>query len=354
MLLLSAVLTQAIFFGGCSLLPAEEAGGAIVLIRSEAVPDYELAQVIRGDVVVEQTLYCTYAQMKEEHLSFGVNARTVQHVYVAMGDSVKQGDMLAKLYTDDLDSQLASLTDQMEKNEILLRQTNELKDYDLSAAEQSYRRGELTKAQYDERVSQIETGVRSQIQNYEDSLYIDGLYVEQLEEQLAGCYIYAGMDGVVSSVRGRLEGSRSVEGAEVITVVDSSQCAFRCDKTEGAGYFADGQEVVLTTGNGLEYATRVMSPEEAPDDKYIYFTLKEPDLALAVGVRATVTVQLDSRPDVLMLPNAAVYSADGRQYVYCEDENGLKMMKFVTVGLAGNKYTEITSGVAEGDIVIKR
>ena len=354
MLILSAVLIQAVFAGGCGLLPAEETGGNIMLVKSEAAPDYEMIMVSRGDVVLDQTLYCTYAQLKEEHLSFGANARTVQHVYVGMGDNVKQGDMLAKLYTDDLDGQLENLTERMEKNSILLRQLKELKDYDLSAAEQSYRRGNLTKAQYEERVEQIERSTRSQIQSYEDSLYIDGLYAEQLEEQLAGCYIYAGMDGVVSSVRSRLEGSRSTAGVEVITVVDSSQCAFRCDRTEYADYFADGQEVVLKGSSELEYVAEVLSAEEAPDNKFIYFTMKELDLALAVGVRASVTIELDARRDVLMLPNAAIYHADDKKYVYCQDENGLKMMKFVSVGLKGSQYTEIIEGLQEGDIVIKR
>ncbi len=353
MLALSAVLMQAVFAGGCGLLPAEKTSGTIMLVKSEAAPDYEMVEVTRGDVVLEQTLYCTYAQLKEEHLSFGVNS-TVQHVYVGVGDSVKKGDVLAKLYTDDLDSELEILNERVGKNTILLRQLKELKDYDLSAAEQSYRRGSLSKAQYEERVEQIESSTRSQIQSYEDSLYIDGLYVEQIEEQLAGCYIRAGMDGVVSSIRAYLENSRPTAGAEVITVVDSSQCAFRCELTEYAKYFQDGEEVILKGSGDVEYVTEVLSAEEAPDDKFIYFTIKELDIALAVGVRASVTIEIDARKDVLMLPSTMIYNADGKKYVYCENEDGLKTMKFITTGLTGSQFTEITEGLQEGDMIIKR
>lgn len=353
--LLPIALMPAFLLGGCSLLPAEDVGGHVVLVQTESAPDYELAQVMRGDVELTQTVYCVYTQTHEENLSFGTDGRRVQFVYVKVGDSVKEGDLLAKLYTDDLESSLDEQTYQVERTTLLLAQTNELKDYELSVARQEFENGRQTAAQYEEREQQIENSYASSIRNYEDELYIAGLRVEALTEQLAGCFIYAGFDGVITMVRNDLQSRLSSAGTTAMTLTDSSQCAFRSTDVKYADYFKAGQEVVLEdNSSGKQYVTEVLPAADAPDSEYLYFALKELDLELTAGTRAFVTLTFDSRENVLMLPAIVVHSADGKNYVYREDESGLKTMQFITTGLVGNSYVEVLDGLDEGDIVIKR
>ena len=57
---------------------------------------------------------------------------------------------------------------------------------------------------------------------------------------------------------------------------------------------------------------------------------------------------------MLALPSNVVYSADGKSYVYCEDADGLKSVRYITTGLSGGKYVEILDGLAEGEMVIRR
>ena len=60
----------------------------------------------------------------------------------------------------------------------------------------------------------------------------------------------------------------------------------------------------------------------------------------------------DSRKDVLMVPDSAVTTLNGKSIVYYQDESGLKAYKQVETGLKANGMVEIVSGLAEGESII--
>lgn len=173
-------------------------------------------------------------------------------------------------------------------------------------------------------------------------------------EELAGCMIYAGMDGMVSYLQPKMQNSWPSAGAEMIKLIDNTQCMFRMDDMNYADYFTAGQEVVLVNNNSTIYTTKVMAAEEAPDTEHIHFALAEADATLAVGTKAYVTLLLDSRENVLALPVNVLHHAEEQAYVYCEDEKGLKSVRYITTGLVGTKYVEIIDGLEEGEIVIRK
>ena len=78
------------------------------------------------------------------------------------------------------------------------------------------------------------------------------------------------------------------------------------------------------------------------------------DVTLTVGTRAYARLILDERKDVLALPPNVVHRAGENYYVYCEDENGLKSVRYIKTGLVGSKYVEIVEGLAEGEMVIRK
>lgn len=349
-----AMAAVPLMLGGCSLLPAEETGGHVALVQTVAQADHELAQVTRENVELTKTIYCTYLQTQEESLSFHVSGRRVQYVYVSVGDRVQKGDLLVKMETDDLDAELKDLRYTIDKNTLLLAQTEELKAFDLAELKKRYDRGELTRSQYEGQAEQIEAGYEGTINNYKDTLYIAQLRREKLEDELAGCTLYAGMDGMVSYLFPKMQNSYPGEGVEMIKIIDNTQCMFRMDDMNYADYFIDGQEIVLTNNNSTQYTAKVMPSAEAPDTEHIYLALLEPDATLAVGTRAYVTLLLDARENVLALPVSVLHHADEQAYVYCEDEDGLKSVRYITTGLVGTKYVEILNGLEEGELVIRR
>ncbi len=83
-----------------------------------------------------------------------------------------------------------------------------------------------------------------------------------------------------------------------------------------------------------------------------YLQLLQPDPTLENGESGTVQVTLDQREDVLYVNKEAIKAAEGAQFVYMLDENGLKVLREVVTGLESDDYIEVVSGLAEGDSVI--
>ena len=83
-----------------------------------------------------------------------------------------------------------------------------------------------------------------------------------------------------------------------------------------------------------------------------YFRLTQQVPYLEDGVRGTLTLALDSRESVIMVPEAAINYLKGRTVVYYQDENGIKAYKEVEVGLVADGMAEILSGLVEGECII--
>jgi macrolide-specific efflux system membrane fusion protein len=70
------------------------------------------------------------------------------------------------------------------------------------------------------------------------------------------------------------------------------------------------------------------------------------------GLSATVAVVYERREDVLAVPSAAITTTDGVSTVTRIDENGDEVDVEVTVGETADTFTEILSGLVEGDEVV--
>ncbi len=337
---------------GCFLLPSKEVSHQVV-IETEAVQTYDMAAVIRGNVTLSKKLHCTYTELIEVEYAFKTGKSPVKYVYVSVGDAVSKGDILAKLDTSSWDAMYDNLTYEIDKMTLQLTQAKELKEYDLNALSKSYKEGTLDKTSYDNEKESIINRYQEAIDRYEDALYIDRLRLEELQETLDGAYIYAEFDGTISFVMQNLQDSVATANQEVIREVDSSQCAFEMTDPEYVQYFTEGQNITMVDNNKNEYAATVMMVPDDEGNNQVFFLPTDAEAGLSVGTHASFDLIFEERENVLMVPSSTIHTAGGRSFVYCQDENGIKMLQYVTIGLKGNSYTEITVGLSEGDTVIK-
>ena len=99
-------------------------------INSEDVAsEYNMVEVDYNDVVLEEQISCLYSQIDEQLLSFSIEKGELTHIYVSDGDSVKTGQLLAKLNVDDLEKKLRDNEDLIEQSELLINETQKLIDY---------------------------------------------------------------------------------------------------------------------------------------------------------------------------------------------------------------------------------
>jgi HlyD family secretion protein len=75
------------------------------------------------------------------------------------------------------------------------------------------------------------------------------------------------------------------------------------------------------------------------------------NVQLRQGLTVTVSIIIASRTSVLLVPNAAVTTAGGESSVQVVNANGTTEKRVVQIGLNDWQYTEITSGLSEGEKV---
>jgi hypothetical protein len=349
-------LLAALFANGCSVIPEQVAKHPDVVVEAVEEADYNLAQVERGDIKLTKKLYFLYSQTTDEGLAFATENRRVVGVYVDVGDEVTKGQLIAELYTEDLEEDLASYEYQKKRYELLNSQAEERFAYDRNVLKSSYDSETITKAEYKEKLDALEEELDRTKEENNDALTILKLRMEEIQEQMKGCKIYAGIDGVVTYVLPRLLGSTSDEDVTVCRLINSDECLFRLEDSDYSSYFETGQSVYLKESDEKGYETTVARIEREDDDSasIVYLEPDEIDTELAVGTRCYYELLLDEREDVLYLPNRCVFLADGQAYVFVEDDGGMMSIQYITIGMQGDSYTEITGGLEEGDIVIRK
>jgi len=80
-------------------------------------------------------------------------------------------------------------------------------------------------------------------------------------------------------------------------------------------------------------------------------TIDLPNASVKPGMTGTANVIIASRQGVLVVPNLAIRSTSGRRYVQIL-KDGEAVDTDVTFGIANDTVTEVTNGLAEGDLVV--
>ena len=198
------------------------------------------------------------------------------------------------------------------------------------------------------------------IQSDEDTLYILGLQIEELRQELRPRQLYAGIDGTVTYVQKSTDdffGLRTQKDVTFITITDRENMAFIVGG-EDALLFPVGTEVTVVCKD-QEVLVRSVEPAELgiqnPADSgklTAFLKLVDPTAAVEENAEGKITLILEERRNVLYLDAGAVQTAEGQPFVYVLDETGLKVMQSVTTGLECDGKIEITGGLEEGDKVI--
>jgi len=111
---------------------------------SESLSQNQIATVQRGNLVIDITAIGNLALSRTEELAFDLfyQEGTVEEVLVEEGDTVKEGQVLAKLDTEEWEDELSALEDQVtvKVRDLLQAQIN------LQTAEQSLKNSRDNKA----------------------------------------------------------------------------------------------------------------------------------------------------------------------------------------------------------------
>ena len=346
-----------ILLSGCGILPKEEEYEKAPLIPAYQKEQWEVAYVQRGDMVLSQTLSCTYMPVQTQTVSFDEADARFDELFVAVGDRVVAGQLLAQLDVSGLQEQMKECELQIGKLQLKIAAMEE--NLALALDRERILREGSTQQELEAALEKIQMQYDLQKQPLVDEAEILQMRLEDCRTKLQNRRLYAGIDGIVTFTRSVKKGDRIAAGEKLVVIEDSASSAF-CADSRYWQYFQPGQEYTITVDD-TQYLAQVVSETDIglPEtDKtnaiyaLTYFQLKEQTPYLEDGDRGSVTLVLDSREDVLMIPESAVSNTKGNTVVYYQDEHGMKNHKIVEVGMAANGMIEVISGLTEGECII--
>ncbi len=141
-----------------------------------------------------------------------------------------------------------------------------------------------------------------------------------------------------------------------VAVGDTSIKELRCDFVS-QGDVNKAQDIyAIVNGKRYEVQYRSMSTEEYKklleknDVVYGTFTIDDPFGEVNFGDYAVIVMINEEKKGVLCVPNSAVGTANGESYVYVAEGESYKE-RTIRTGASDGAYTEVLSGVDEGEVV---
>lgn len=330
-LLAALMLTTA----GCGLLPKEEEEPAPVLAAPPVKTEKATYTVKRGSIEEKVSLRAIWTPVYAEDL-FYKNGGRVKAVYVKSGDKVEPGQLLAELFADDAEFQLAKAEIQLEKVKLALADAQYKNQFNSSPA------------------------VDSEIRRLELDLKSAQMDVERYQRLLSETRLVAPFAGIISAVNMKV-GENIAPYAVIARIEDPSELWIEADVSDSelvklaVGQpvrleFADARDV--TEGTLVELPDPLARATQAgPVSKKIKVRPNKPSEQAKMSMVGKVHVILQKKDDVLLLDKAAIRSFGGRNYVQKKEP---RRDVDVTIGIEGETMSEIVKGLEEGDVVIGR
>lgn len=326
LILLEVILLAALFIFGRDLLFEKENG-------------LETTRVLKEDISSTISASGTVEAQQQANLHFQTMG-TVSWVGVARGDRVIKGQVLAKLDTVQLNSNLQIAQSNLRAAQATLdRVYDNVKDHD-----------------DDESFTQKETRTTAEVAK--DNAYEA---VVSAQKALVNSTLKAPFSGVVVSISDNIAPGANVALTDVITIADTSSFKFVAQVDEvDYGQIKAGDKVEITLDafprevfEGIvthisEVGIKTLTGGVTiPID--IEFATKGKDLAVGLGGDAEFI--LEEKESALVVPREYVKTKNGDSVVYIF-KNGKTEERKITIGLSTLTQTEIIEGLVEGEEVV--
>lgn len=362
---LPALLAAAVFAGPVC---AQEAAQA----ATPRIPTVTVAPVARAEVIGQIPVSGTLVPRNEVLVYPQVSGFDIQSIYVEVGDTVKQGDLLIELNSSTLAAQLAQADASLNSAEAAVRQAQsqiESAQAALTQAEAALERsqslrasGNLSQASLDQSVAAALTA-RAGFASATDGLAVASAQVEQAKAQreiaalnLDHAKITAQVAGLVSDRQAQIGAIAASGGDPMLKLIANGEIEVEAEVIETAlVQISVGDPVDLTiAGLGQVSGTvRLIEPTVDPVNRLGLIRITTPaSTALRAGMFASGNVITDRRL-ALTVPSTAVQTDAGGTFVMVV-RDGVISRQAVTVGLLWQDSREVLSGVAEGDTVIAK
>ena len=183
--------------------------------------------------------------------------------------------------------------------------------------------------------------------------------VELYQSQLNDNYLRSPIDGKITDVNAK-KGETVSQSEQVVNLLSSEPFQIKVDIYE--------QDIVNVRPDDPVKITLVAFPRQVFDGKVILINPGEKIIDSVVyyevtvdfpsqpegiksGMTADIVIETNKKDNVLRIPKSAVENIDGKDMVQIAN-NGKIEDRQITLGLEGNDYVEVASGLSQGDKVV--
>ncbi len=251
----------------------------------------------------------------------------IAEIFVEAGQTVKEGDVIARIKVIPDASQLSSAQNRVDQAKIAL---DDAKDkYDRSNV--LYDRKLISREEHETALATFNRA-KSDLEGAEDALDIVRNGVSKFNASESNTMVRATINGLVLDVPVKvgssvIQANTFNDGTTVATIADMTNLIFKgnVDETE-VGQLAVGMPMNISVGALPDITPKAIieyiSPKGNESSGANTFELKaalevDPDIQLRAGYSANATVILSSSTDVLTIPESVIEFAGDSTFVYC-------------------------------------
>ena len=303
---------------GCKLFPKEESLLAPPVMEPVKV-SYSTVKAKRGDIVKTIRGSGSFVSIDSKYMFFEARGGRLKEIYVKHGDEVKKGDLLAELYTDDLETEIKRQELNLRKAQITYNQlkANNAGKYDLERAS--------------------------------IDIQLVRLGLESLKKQKEEAELRSDVDGVVTYVDTRLSPGDIVGAFQNLIRIANPDALYVVYNGSNLSNFTMGAEVEVTIDEKTYTGKVVSTPANVPPDgdenlkNLVGIEVEDLPEEVEMGTNAQITLILEQSYDTIIVPKQAVRNYMGRKYVNVL-ENGLNNERDVRIGVETATEVEILEG----------
>ena len=347
-------------------------------------PVVEVQEVVRADMGRHIVLSGQTVADASISLAPKYNGR-ITAVYADLGDWVEEGQVLMVQDLEDLDISIAQNAAAAGAARADVRETAANYNANLSSKKNAY---ELASAKYErqkylfsigaisqDKLDSVEAeysaakaayevlanqqagGMAAAIESKELLAAKQEHATEALEKQRSDMILRAPRSGIIA-YRNAEVGAMAAAGTKAFTLVDNGHINVDCTIGENdAAILQAGMEVNVTIDAlGKDFLGKIIfvSPAMDEDSKSyrVRVSLDNPDNTVKAGLFAHTAVDILQRPQTIFVPQSAVLTRNGEQYVFVLREDGTVERRVVKIGLLNDVSEEILEGLTEGEKVV--
>lgn len=348
------------------------------------IPEVQVQEVVRADMQRHIVLSGQTVADASINLAPKYSGR-IAEVYVNLGDYVEEGQVLMVQDLGDLDISIAqnsaaasaAWADAREAaaaynaNIISKRNAYELAKakYErqkylfsigaisqdtLDSVEQEF---SASRAAYEVLANQVDSGGAAAVQSKELTAQKQEHATEALQKQREDMMLRAPRSGIIA-YRNAEVGALATAGTKAFTLVDNRHINIDCNIGENdAAILRPGMLVKITIDAlGRDFSGKIVfvSPamEEGTKSYQVRLSLEDGDDTVKAGLFAHTAVDILQRPQTIFVPQSAVLSRNGQQYVFVLLPDGTVEQRTVKIGLLNDEAEEIIEGLSVGEKVV--